>query len=216
MWCRFLFVAGMIAIGGCQRTPEEPAPSTTVTVAPTRAAPPLVAQQTAPMQSAPPPDPAAGRCVLQTPSTPAPSVPSGAAPGCPRDPEPAQQKLPIIVAAFQEANTTVSAELVSSDHDVERGLMYRKQMAEDHGMLFRLDRREHVFWMHNTCIPLDMLFIDDDGLVVGIVENVPTLNDEHRTVGCPSSWVLETNAGWSRRHGVKAGQRMTIPREARP
>jgi len=215
MWCRFLFVVGAAVLASaCQRTPEEPAPSTTVTVAPTRAAPPVVTQLPTPSAS---PEPSlVGRCVLQTPSAPPPPVASGAAPGCPRDPEPAQQKLPVVVVAFQESGATVQAELVSSDHDVERGLMYRKQMAEDRGMLFRLDRREHVFWMRNTCIPLDMLFIDDDGLVVGIVENVPTLNDEHRTVGCPSSWVLETNAGWSRRHGVKAGQKMTIPREARP
>jgi hypothetical protein len=68
--------------------------------------------------------------------------------------------------------------------------------------------------MHNTCIPLDLLYVDEDGLVVGIVENAPTLDDGPRGVACPSRYVLEVNAGWARKHGVKAGQRMTIPREA--
>jgi uncharacterized membrane protein (UPF0127 family) len=113
----------------------------------------------------------------------------------------------------EAAGVAVEAELVRNDHDTTRGLMYRKSLPEDGGMLFDLGvRADHKFWMHNTCIPLDMLFVDNDGLIVGIVENVPTLNDEARSVGCPSRWVLEVNAGWSRRHGVKAAFHMTLPR----
>ena len=209
------------ALAGCQRTPEEPASSTTVTLPtpPRSSAPTAVAASASPPSSVPTPadaPPFAGRCVLATPKDPPPSVPPGPAPGCPRDPTPTLPKLPIVSVGFPDASgTAVLAEVVSSEHDIERGLMYRQKMADDHAMLFRMDRREHTFWMKNTCIPLDMLFVDDDGLVVGIVENVPTLNEAHRTVGCPSSWVLETNAGWARRHGVKAGQRMAIPAEAR-
>ena len=107
---------------------------------------------------------------------------------------------------------SVEAELVSTPHDTMRGLMFRKTMAEEHGMLFDLGAREdHKFWMHNTCIPLDLLYIDDDGLIVGIVESAPTLNDDSRGVGCPSSFVLEMNAGWARRHHVAAGQRLVLP-----
>jgi hypothetical protein len=110
----------------------------------------------------------------------------------------------------------VQAELARTDPERERGLMYRRAMDEDHGMLFRMDERDdHTFWMKNTCLPLDMLFIEDDGLIAGIYENVPTLNLAGRSVGCPSSWVLETNAGWARRHGVVAGQTMPIPQDAR-
>ena len=90
--------------------------------------------------------------------------------------------------------------------------MYRTSLAPGSGMLFDLGLRDdHKFWMHNTCIPLDLIYVDEDGLVVGIVENAPTLNDDSRGVGCPSRYVLEVNAGWSRRHGVKAGQYMTLP-----
>ena len=90
--------------------------------------------------------------------------------------------------------------------------MYRTSMDDGLGMLFDLGKREvHTFWMHNTCIPLDMIFMDDDGFVVGIVENVPTLNDLPRSVPCASTYVLEVNAGWSRKAGVRAGSRARLP-----
>jgi uncharacterized membrane protein (UPF0127 family) len=124
-----------------------------------------------------------------------------------------------VTVAFPESTKgqpKVEVELVSSESEIQRGLMYRRSMPEDRGMLFRLgERREHTFWMHNTCIPLDMLFVDDDGTIVGIVEGAAPLTDDTRTVGCPSSWVLETNAGWTRRHGIRAGQKMNIPEAAR-
>lgn len=119
---------------------------------------------------------------------------------------------------FPDASGTprVEAELAITPHDIQKGLMYRRAMGDNQGMLFRLDeRREHTFWMHNTCIPLDMLFVDDDGLVVGIVESAAPLTDSVRTVGCPSSYVLEVNAGWCRRHGVRAGQRLGLPAAVR-
>lgn len=109
--------------------------------------------------------------------------------------------------------TTLEAEVAKYEEDRERGLMYRTSMAENRGMIF--DMQEHTvhrFWMRNTCIPLDMLFVDRDGLIVGILENVPTMNDDERAVHCASSYVLEMNAGWSRRHGVRAGQRLTLPK----
>lgn len=96
--------------------------------------------------------------------------------------------------------------------ELQKGLMYRTKMGADEGMLFKMgERKEQVFWMRNTCLPLDMFFIDDDGVIVGILENVPTMNEELRTVGCPSSWVLEMNAGWARKHGVRAGHRVLLP-----
>jgi uncharacterized membrane protein (UPF0127 family) len=158
------------------------------------------------------------RCILPTPARPPPPVPPGPAPGCPVDPEGGPPHVPIVRVAFPEAaGVAVDAELVASSHDTTRGLMYRKSMPEDRGMLFDLPppREDHAFWMHNTCIPLDLLYVDDDGVIVGIVENAPTLNDASRSVGCLSHYVLEVNAGWARRHGVTAGQRMTLPPEVK-
>jgi hypothetical protein len=152
-----------------------------------------------------------GRCVQPTPHDPPAPVPAGPASGCPADPEGGPGKLPVVRVKF-DGGAAVDAELVRSEHDTMRGLMYRKALGAERGMLFDLGvRDDHKFWMHNTCIPLDLLYVDEDGLVVGIVENAPTLDDTSRGVGCPSRWVLEVNAGWSRRHGVKAGQRMTLP-----
>jgi uncharacterized membrane protein (UPF0127 family) len=103
----------------------------------------------------------------------------------------------------------LEVELMLSEAHQERGLMYRKSLADDRGMLFVWPEASvHTFWMHNTCIPLDMLFIDDQGYIAGIVENAPTLNDDSRSIDCPVNHVLEVNAGWSRKHGVKAGQRV--------
>jgi len=159
------------------------------------------------------PSPAETRCIQASPPEAPPAVAPGPAPGCPADPEGGPGKLPVVQVSFPGAGgLQVDAELVRSEHDTSRGLMYRKSLGPDRGMLFDLAvRDDHKFWMHNTCIPLDLLYIDEDGLIVGIVENAPTLNDESRGVGCPSRWVLEVNAGWSRRHGVKAGQRVSLP-----
>jgi uncharacterized membrane protein (UPF0127 family) len=106
---------------------------------------------------------------------------------------------------------TLEVELMLTEARQERGLMYRRSLADDRGMLFVWAQPSvHTFWMHNTCIPLDMLFIDGDGTIAGIVENAPTLNDQGRAIDCPVRYVLEVNAGWSRRHGVAPGQRVRI------
>jgi uncharacterized protein len=121
--------------------------------------------------------------------------------------------LPLVEVMFPGAGgASVEAELATSMADAERGLMYRTSMAANHGMVFDMGaRRNYVLWMHDTCIPLDMIFADVDGFIVGIIENAPPLDDTPRSVSCPSRYILEVNAGWSRKHGVKAGQAMAIP-----
>ena len=203
-------VALFLAVG-CQRTPEEPAPAPVFTanisssvsgVVPTAAPGPVATSK------------GADRCIVQTPVAPPPSTPAGPADGCPSDPG-GVGALPRVTLTFPDADSIhARVELARAEPELERGLMYRKHMDDDAGMLFRMGREVHTFWMHNTCIPLDMLFLDTDGVVVGIVENAPTLDDGPRSVACPSMWVLEMNAGWSRKHGVKAGQRVTLPPDA--
>ncbi len=134
-------------------------------------------------------------------------------PSCPPDPEPGLPALPAAVLTLPDAAggpLRLEAELVQSEHDVTRGLMYRTSMPADHGMLFLLPREDHAFWMHNTCIPLDLIYIDD-GVIVGIVEEAPVLNDTPRRVGRESNYVLEVNGGWCRQHGVREGQRVVLP-----
>jgi uncharacterized membrane protein (UPF0127 family) len=165
-----------------------------------------------------PPAPSAGaasvtptRCVIPLASV-AGVAPPAAGSRCPPDPLKSPPKLPRKAIAFPEAGVSVDAEIASTPDESERGLMFRTKMGEEQGMFFVLeDRREQIFWMHNTCIPLDMLFIDEDGTIVGVVENAPVLNDDPRSVACSSRFVLEVNAGWVRRHGVRPGQKVALP-----
>jgi uncharacterized membrane protein (UPF0127 family) len=89
--------------------------------------------------------------------------------------------------------------------------MYRTSLAEDHGMLFVFgDEVERSFWMKNTLIPLDMLFLARDGRVVGIHADAVPLSTMPLSVGQPSALVLEVNGGWARRHGVRPGDRVEL------
>jgi uncharacterized membrane protein (UPF0127 family) len=89
--------------------------------------------------------------------------------------------------------------------------MYRTSLAEGHGMLFVFDEdASHSFWMKNTLIPLDMLFIARDGTVVGIHPNATPLSTADIRVGTPSRYVLEVPGGWAARHGVAAGARVEL------
>jgi uncharacterized membrane protein (UPF0127 family) len=152
-------------------------------------------------------------CMRPLAKTP-PAAPTYAVdPKCPADPAGGPPMVPVGHIDFVESKTAprLEVELMLTEPHQERGLMFRKRMAEDRGMLFVWKQQSiHTFWMHNTCIPLDMMFIDRDGFVTGIVENAPTLNDEGRSIDCPVSYVLEVNAGWSRRHGVAPGQQVKI------
>lgn len=153
------------------------------------------------------------KCIRPSPPEPARTLAkdAGAAPDCPEDPGP-KPKLRSGRVVFVEAKgKAVKVEIAEKNDDRMRGLMYRTEMPEDQGMIFRFEKRQvQAFWMRNTCIPLDMLFIDDDGTIVGIEENVPVLNDETYSCGCASKYVLELNAGWSRKNGVMAGQRVRL------
>lgn len=136
------------------------------------------------------------------------------APHCPPDPS-GRLDLPVAAVRFDEApgTPTVAVELANDALARRRGLMYRTAMPTDAGMLFTFPTQEQrSFWMRNTCIPLDILFLDADSSIVGILEQVPTLNTLPRGVPCPSLSVLELNAGWTRAHGVKPGQKVTVTR----
>ena len=95
------------------------------------------------------------------------------------------------------------------------GLMHRKSMPADHGMIFVFpDERERSFWMKNTHIPLDIIYADARGKVVSVKQMKPL--DES---GVPSDgdakYAVELNQGTARRLGVKAGDVLDIPAEAR-
>jgi uncharacterized membrane protein (UPF0127 family) len=76
-------------------------------------------------------------------------------------------------------------------------------------MLFLFSENEpRAFWMKNTLLSLDMLFIDDGGRVVGLIERAEPLTTSPRDPGVPSRYVLEVIGGWAKRHGVRPGDRV--------
>lgn len=155
------------------------------------------------------PAPAPERCIVETPDSPPPAATP--AEFCPPPPLPDVAFGDGRVAFSTPGVFPIDVEVARTEEERNRGLMYRDSMPEDQGMVFVWpEDGRRSFWMRNTCLPLDMLFIAMDGTIVGILEQVPTMNDVSRFVPCPAAFVLEVNAGWSREHGVKAGDRVQI------
>jgi uncharacterized membrane protein (UPF0127 family) len=102
-------------------------------------------------------------------------------------------------------------ELAKDDAERRRGLMFRPWMQEDWGMIFLYpDERPLSFWMQNTFIPLDMVFVDSDAMVVGVVANAEPLTTTSRAVEGVSQYVIELNGGQAALHGIEAGVRCEL------
>jgi uncharacterized membrane protein (UPF0127 family) len=116
-----------------------------------------------------------------------------------------------LVFTDAEGQPSIELELALTNAERERGLMYRRELSADSGMLFVWEKEDlRSFWMRNTCIPLDMLFIDAQNRIVGILEQVPVLSEQGRSVPCPARFVLEVNAGFCRSHGIRPGQHINV------
>jgi hypothetical protein len=104
----------------------------------------------------------------------------------------------------------VKVELADTPEKRERGLMFRKELPDGQGMLFLFDEEgEHSFWMKDTLIPLDLIFVDSTGKVTGIVARARPLTLEPRSGGT-SRMVLEVPGGWAAANGVRVGDRMRV------
>jgi len=125
---------------------------------------------------------------------------------------------PKVVITTPAGEVTVDVEVVATDATIMRGLMYRDYLPPDHGMLFLMGKEyPWQFYMRNTLIPLDMIFIKMDMTIAGIVENAEPKTETLREVGVPSSFVLEVNGGYSAKHKLGAGQKVRFDHvDARP
>ena len=104
----------------------------------------------------------------------------------------------------------VMAQVADDVDERAKGLMYVKAMPQDHGMLFVWpDARERSFWMKNTYIPLDLLFIRE-GRIVSFAENAKPHDESGLPSGKPADMVLEVNAGWVKTHGVGVGDAVIV------
>lgn len=106
-----------------------------------------------------------------------------------------------------------TVEVAATFAEQETGLMYRRALAPDRGMIFPFDPPQAVaFWMKNTLIPLDMIFIRADGTIARIVANVTPLSLEPVPAGEPVAAVLELAGGRAAELGIRAGDRVSWPR----
>lgn len=124
-------------------------------------------------------------------------------------------KLPVVEGRFVTTGgsetPTFRLEVCANDAERAMGLMYRRSLDRDAGMIFVFpNERQNSFWMKNTYIPLDMVFVGRDMKVVGILHDVPPLNQLPRSVGKPSMYVLEFAAGTMKRHGVAEGATLSV------
>ncbi len=101
---------------------------------------------------------------------------------------------------------------IAATHDARtRGLMWRKELADGKGMLFIFKQQQPLtFWMKNTLIPLDMIFIDQELKIAGVVENAEPKTFTSRGVGSPSMFVLEVPGGWAAKKALKPGSTVVL------
>lgn len=115
----------------------------------------------------------------------------------------------VYVTGADGKELAVEVEVVRKPAELSRGLMYRRHLAPDRGMLFLMPEEAiQSFWMKNTYIPLDIIFITSGMTVAGIAENAQPQTLDRQMVDAPSLYVLEVNAGWSKKHGVGPGSKV--------
>ncbi len=146
-----------------------------------------------------------GASVPQSPEahTASPTAQTGSSP------QPQTPAMPKVHLSAPQGDVVVGVEIVSTPAQIERGLMFREHLPPSQGMLFLMtEERNWPFWMRNTLIPLDMLFIARDMTIAGIVENAEPRTETLREVGKPSLFVLEVNGGFCAAHKIAAGAKV--------
>jgi uncharacterized membrane protein (UPF0127 family) len=122
------------------------------------------------------------------------------------------QTLEPVTVVTASGRHVFQAEVMRTPDERARGLMFRRFLPADRGMLFDFQRVEPVaMWMQNTYIPLDMVFIRADGTVARIAKRTEPLSTRTIPSGEPVLGVLEVNAGVAERIGLKAGDRVEHP-----
>jgi uncharacterized membrane protein (UPF0127 family) len=111
----------------------------------------------------------------------------------------------------------VSVEIADTTQKRSFGLMYRRDLPESHGMFFLFPREEPLsFWMKNTPLPLDIIFINTAHKIVSIAQNTMPFSEKPLPSGSPAQFVLEVNGGFCQRHGIATGDRVDLPAIALP
>ena len=123
----------------------------------------------------------------------------------------------VILSPHAGEPVAVRVEIADSAEERSLGLMYRNDLAEDQGMLFLFEKdADHSFWMKNTPLSLDMIFISADGEVVGVAPDAEPFSLRPVRIHKSSRDVLEVRAGFAKRHGIAAGARARYAGFTRP
>lgn len=113
----------------------------------------------------------------------------------------------------EDVITKIDIEIADDDYQTQRGLMYRRSMKEDRGMLFIFeDVQERSFWMKNTYISLDIIYIAADKTIVSIAEGTQTRSEESIPSNYPAKYVVEVNAGFAAQYQLKPGDKISFKR----
>ncbi len=103
----------------------------------------------------------------------------------------------------------IQAQVASTPEQRATGLMHRKEMPANEGMLFVFEQRAgQCFWMKNTLLPLTAAFVADDGTIVNLADMKPQTLDSHCSAE-PVRYVLEMNQGWFAKRGIQAGAKLS-------
>lgn len=105
----------------------------------------------------------------------------------------------------------IDIELATTEEEHARGLMFRKQMDENKGMLFMFPYEDwRSFWMRNTLIPLDIIYVNAKREVVSICKNAKTLDETSLPSEAPAMYVIEINAGLCDKYGIDKGTKVNF------
>lgn len=115
---------------------------------------------------------------------------------------------PLLTFPLRIKGHLLRVEVAATESDRRLGLMHRRNLGDDHGMVFTYDDPgPQAMWMKNTLIPLSVAFVGRDGRILNIEDMQPLTEDAHASRG-EAAWSIEANLGWFRKRGIRPGDRV--------
>lgn len=116
-----------------------------------------------------------------------------------------------VVIYSKDSKISVNVEIADTNDEMVRGLMFRESLCDNCGMLFVFDDLDYrPFWMKNTLIPLDIIFIDDNFLITDIKHAVPCTTEICDTYSNKARYVLEVNEGFTKENNINVGDKIVL------
>jgi uncharacterized membrane protein (UPF0127 family) len=124
---------------------------------------------------------------------------------------------PLLTYPLKIKGHALRVEVARTEEEMRKGLMFRRELGENNGMVFVYEREERwAMWMKNTYVPLSVAFMDREGKILNIEDMEPLTLDSHQAAAA-ARYALEMNRGWFQKRGIKPGDRVLgldkLPRE---